>query len=269
MDQSKAARWPAPANSCELTCAMFLPKPPSPERIGFLKGWHYAHRGLHRGHAPLENSMAAFEAAIAGGNGIECDVQCSADGVTYVFHDKTLDRLTEATGAFANQDSATLDALPLRGGNGAVPRLSALLALVNRQVSLLIELKIETGEPVDTLCHAVKHELSAYAGPVAVMSFHPGVSRWFRKHAPEIVRGLVVTETGEGGLRSSFTRHLAVRYAYPDFLAYDIKDLPSRFAANARSKGFPLLSWTVRTAEQWRTVEAEADAPIYEELGEE
>jgi len=251
-----------------MTFAMFLPPPPSPDRVSFLKGWHYAHRGLHQGQAPLENSMGAFKAAIAQGNGIECDVRCSADGIVYAFHDEMLDRLTDSTGLFAHQDSLSLEALPLRGDNGVAPTLSALLRVVNGKVPLLIELKIDAGDTVDTLCRAVNKDLVAYEGPVAVMSFHPGVSRWFRTHASHVVRGLVVTETGEGGLRSSLTRHLVMRYAHPDFLAYDINDLPSRFAAKARAKGFPLLSWTVRTAEQWRTVEDEADAPIYEDLNE-
>jgi len=156
---------------------MFLPSPPAASRIGFLKSGRYAHRGLHSGQAPLENSMGAFKAAMARGDGIECDVRCSADGVVYVFHDKILDRLTEAMGTFSDLDSRTLDALRLRGDNGTVPRLSTLLSLANGAVPLLIELKIDTGEAVDTLCRAVTAELTHYQGPAAAMSFHPGVSR--------------------------------------------------------------------------------------------
>ena len=35
-------------------------------------------------------------------------------------------------------------------------------------------------------------------------------------------------------------------HARPDFLAYDIRDLPSRFAAGQRRRGLPVLTWTVR-----------------------
>ena len=54
-----------------------------------------AHRGLHDPAAGLiENTLAAADAAIAGGYAIECDVQDTADGEAVVFHDFTLDRLT-------------------------------------------------------------------------------------------------------------------------------------------------------------------------------
>ena len=66
---------------------------PDQTRVAFLKGQPYAHRGLH-GNGALENSPAAFEAAIKLGHGIECDVQAAEDGRAFVFHDYELDRLT-------------------------------------------------------------------------------------------------------------------------------------------------------------------------------
>jgi glycerophosphoryl diester phosphodiesterase len=64
-------------------------------RAGWLREVIYAHRGLHGPGVP-ENSLAAADAAIARGFGIECDVQRSRDGQAIVFHDWTLDRLTAA-----------------------------------------------------------------------------------------------------------------------------------------------------------------------------
>ena len=49
----------------------------------------------HRGASAVapENSMAAFEAAIAAGaDGIEFDVHLSRDGVPVIIHDETLQR---------------------------------------------------------------------------------------------------------------------------------------------------------------------------------
>ena len=48
-----------------------------------LRGWSYAHRGLHGPGAP-ENSMAAFRAALDGGFGVELDVHLLKDGKTMV-----------------------------------------------------------------------------------------------------------------------------------------------------------------------------------------
>ena len=57
----------------------------------------YAHRGLHDG-TRAENSMSAFKAAVDAGYGIELDVRLSSDGELVVFHDNTLDRMTESKG---------------------------------------------------------------------------------------------------------------------------------------------------------------------------
>ena len=233
-------------------------------RAMFLGTTDYAHRGLHRlGTACVENSLPAFTAAVEGGFGIECDVRLSADGIVFVFHDSTLDRLTAEHGRLVDRSAEALDAITL-SGDGPIPRLSTLLALVTGRVPLLIELKIDRGERVAPLCRAVRDALADYAGPVAVMSFHPGVARWFRTYAPDVPRGLVVTEEGGRGRWNAARRSLAMRLVAPDFLAHDIRDLPGPFARLARRRGLPVLSWTVRTAQHWQTVRAYADAAIFE-----
>ena len=62
-----------------------------------------AHRGYHdRAAGRIENTLPAAEAAIAHDFAIECDLQPTADGRVVVFHDDTLDRLTEAQGPVAD-----------------------------------------------------------------------------------------------------------------------------------------------------------------------
>ena len=56
-----------------------------------LRGWSYAHRGLHGSGIP-ENSMAAFRAALEKGYGIEFDVHLMKDGELAVIHDSSLKR---------------------------------------------------------------------------------------------------------------------------------------------------------------------------------
>ncbi len=62
-------------------------------------------------------------------------------------------------------------------------------------------------------------------------------------------------------------RHLFLWKARPDFLAYDIRDLPSRFAARQRARGLPVLTWAVRSAEHRERAAEHADAPIAEGAG--
>lgn len=241
---------------------LIAPAPPA-RRVAFLRAQAFAHRGLH-GAGAVENSRAAFTAAIAAGHGIECDVRLSRDGEAFVFHDERLDRLTGQTGLLSDLGSAALDAIRLTGGEETLPRLTEILALVAGRVPLLIELKAPDGE-VAPLCMAVRRALEGYGGTAAVMAFNPEVSRWYATYAPRIVRGLVVSEKGKRDWRGRIGRHRALWRAKPDFLAYDIRDLPSRFAAGQRARGLPVLTWTVRDAASERIGLDHADQIIFEQ----
>jgi glycerophosphoryl diester phosphodiesterase len=221
----------------------------------------FAHRGLHGG-GRSENSRAAFAAAIAAGSGIELDVQASADGQAMVFHDYDLERLSEGFGAFAALAGAELQRIRLKGSDETIPTLTEILALIDGRTPLLIELK-SPGRRVAPLCRAVQRALQAYSGAVAAMSFNPEIGRHFYRQAPDVLRGLVVTEQGKG-LRGRIERPLALWRSHADFLAYDIRDLPSRFAAARRATGMPVLTWTVRSLVERARAAEHASQIIYE-----
>lgn len=243
-----------------------LPSVPE-SRAGWLGRQDFAHRGLHGPGVP-ENSRAAFVAAIERRLGIECDVQCSRDGVALVFHDWTLDRLTGESGDVRARDAADVRRIALSGCDESIPELAEVLDLVDGRVPLLVEVKSRREIAVEPICLSVRRGLEDYRGEVGVMSFDPRVGRWFARNAPDIVRGLVVTEEGTGaqwhGLWHDLRRHLALRMACPDFLAYDVRDLPSRFASAQRRRGMALATWTVRTEENLELARRHADAAIAE-----
>lgn len=241
----------------------WLAPPPDPRKVVWIAGTVFAHRGLHGAGVP-ENSPAGFAAALERGMGIECDVQRSGDGQAMVFHDWDLDRLTAQTGPVAARPASALSAIPLAGGSDTIPSLRAVLDLVAGRAPLLIEVKAKRETRIGALCLAVRRQLEGYRGPHAVMSFDPRVSRWFAVHSPLTVRGLVVTEEDDKALPGMVRRRLALWHARPDFLAYDIRDLPSRFAAAQRRRGLPVATWTVRTAEHLERAALHADAPIAE-----
>ena len=224
----------------------------------------FAHRGLHGPGRP-ENSRAAFEAAIAAGSGIELDVQRSGDGQAIVFHDYQLDRLTTARGLVADLKADELGALHLGGTAETIPPLADALRLIAGRTPLLIEVK-SPDRHIVPLCRAVEAALAGYAGPVGIMSFNPEVGAWFARHAPERLRGLVVTESGKKGWRGRIERRLSFWRARADFLAYDIRDLPSAFAAGKRAAGAPVFTWTVRSAEDRARAAACADQIIFEDV---
>jgi glycerophosphoryl diester phosphodiesterase len=226
--------------------------------LGALFAKPFAHRGLHKAGI-TENSRAAFRAAIHAGHGIELDVQASGDGEAIVFHDYELGRLTDAKGKLAEMSAAALGAIPLKGESEGLPTLAEILSLIDGRAPLLIEVK-SPGRRVAALSGAVARALEFYIGPVAVMSFNPGVPRWFARHRPEVPRGLVVTEDGQPE-RGRLKRKLSLWWSRADFLAYDIRDLPSAFAA---ASGLTLGTWTVRTEAQRATAARHADQIIYE-----
>lgn len=241
---------------------------PDPAKVGWLRAWTFAHRGLHGAGVP-ENSPAAFAGAIARGMGIECDVQRSGDGVAMVFHDADLDRLTAETGPVAARSAAELGKMVLSGGTETIPTLRQMLDQVAGQVPLLIEIKSPKGSHgrVASLCLTVRRVLEGYLGQHAIMSFDPRIVRWFADHSPLTLRGLVVTEQDDTALPGMVRRRLSLWHAKPQFLAYDVRDLPSRFASGQRSRGLPVLTWTVRSAELAQRARDHADAAIAEGAG--
>jgi len=215
-----------------------------------------------------ENSLAAFSAAIEAGHGIECDVQRARDGTPMVFHDWELDRLTDEEGPVAKRDARSLARIALKGGEQQrIPTLADLLELVAGRVPLLIEVKSRKDARVSAHCLAIRRALEGYRGAHGVMSFDPRVAHWFAAHSPTTLRGLVVSEQDDKALPGRIRRSLAIRHAQPDFLAWDVRDLPSRLAAAQRRKGRPVATWTVRTEDQRARAERYADAPIAEGHG--
>ena len=68
---------------------------------------NYAHRGASE-YAP-ENTLSSFYMGLQlGANGIETDVQRTKDGVLVLFHDDTVDRVTNGVGKLCDY---TLDEL--------------------------------------------------------------------------------------------------------------------------------------------------------------
>lgn len=241
---------------------------PKAKKVAWLNDATFAHRGLHGPGVP-ENSPTAFARAIARGLGIECDVRRSYDGQAMVFHDGDLERMTGIEGRVSRRGSKELEQIRLIGGSeqDTIPTLRTLLRTIDGKVPLLIEIKSRKDYHYTAICLAVRRVLEGYLGPHAVMSFDPRVTRWFADHSPLTVRGLVVTEDNDKTLAGRLKRRQALWLARPDFLAYDVRDLPSAFAAEQRARGLPLATWTVRDAELKERALDYADASIAEASG--
>ena len=83
----------------------------------------------HRGFSPAghENSMAAFRAAVELGYGyVETDVRTTADGELMVFHDESLDRVTDGSGPIAEHTLSQLRRVRIHGVE-PIPTMEELL----------------------------------------------------------------------------------------------------------------------------------------------
>src|SRR5690349_19352057 len=107
----------------------------------------YAHRGLWSGPRIPENSAAAFHSAQTQGIGVELDVRLTSDGVPFVFHDATLERMCGRPEAVSSLPANALAQTLLPNGY-MIPSLAEALDIMADQ-PVLIELKVD--RPGDTV----------------------------------------------------------------------------------------------------------------------
>jgi len=97
------------------------------------------HRGA-KGHL-AENTLESIKKALQlGVDGIEIDVHRCASGELVVFHDFTLDRMTDTSGEVSKFTLKQLKKVEVKG-HGQIPTLSEVMAFVNNKCLLNIELK--------------------------------------------------------------------------------------------------------------------------------
>ena len=230
-----------------------------------------AHRGLH-GADVIENTASAFTAAIAGGYGIECDLQISADGEAMVHHDDALGRLTDGHERLADLSAAALKAVRFKASDDRMLALSELCELVAGRATLVLELKSRF-DGDHRLVERTAKALGGYSGPVAVMSFDPDLIAALRISAPALTRGIVAERHYDHPEWAALTFSQKLSLAYllhgihtrPHFIAYSAADLPAAAPFVARAVfGLPLLTWTVRNDEELKRARRHADQIIFE-----
>ena len=216
-----------------------------------------AHRGLHdMSHGIVENTASAFAAAIAGSYAIECDLQLTADGEAVVFHDETLERLTESQGWVKNLTAPEMRKATIRYSNDRMQTLGELLEQADGKMPLLIELKSHW-DGNDALVKRTLHHLRNYRGPYALMSFDPDMVEAVHVQSPLTVRGIVAGR----GIDEYYSwlpleRRLELRSfshvarTEPHFVSFYFLDLPFAPVAKLRQAGLPVISWTIRSADE-------------------
>jgi glycerophosphoryl diester phosphodiesterase len=226
-----------------------------------------AHRGLHDAENGVpENSLAAFDAARREGYPIELDVRILRDGGVVVFHDESLERMTGGPTMLEGEDSETIRTYRLAGTDETIPFLTEVFDVVRGKVPVLIELK-NFGVP-GQLEAAVHSALQSYNGRCAVQSFNPFSMGWFKVNAPQITRGHLsggfVGVPLEEDLKETLRSLELIDVSAPAFVGFDVRFLPFDPVSELRSRGMPILGWTVRSHQEQRHALQWCDNYIFE-----
>ena len=252
MKKALGAAVPAALSLAALAVFAAAPGRASSEQKRQFSGRNFAHRGLHRADKSVpENSMAAFRAAVEHGYGIELDARLTRDGRVVVFHDDDLGRLCLVRGRIEDKTLEQIKKLRLCGTDEGIPLLSQVLELVSGRVPVIIEIKGRRRS--DELCAHILDMLRCYSGDVCVESFDPLIVRWWRKNAPEVLRGVLSAPpealgTGFGRLgRFLHARLLTNFLSRPQFIAYGLgsRRPPAAFSL-CRLFGAMKCVWTSR-----------------------
>ncbi len=234
-----------------------------------------AHRGLHDEQFP-ENSMPAYEQAIAHNFNIEIDVHVSKDGEVVVFHDDNLKRVCGVDKLVKNCTLAELKSYPLANTEYTIPTLKEFLTLVNGQVGILCEIK-----GVNPFNHRIVRETIkvldevGYKGNIALQSFDFGAVLYAKRHC-NLPCGELCTWNSPDNKNhrwwvTSFMGKLWInKITRPDFIAYDVRALDKSLPENKWlikwSKKLPILTWTVKSQDTLDAAHKYANNVIFEDM---
>lgn len=203
----------------------------------------------HRGGAALvanlgiENTVRAFVgAADLGFRYMETDVHTSCDGVPYVLHDETLERMAGISKRLDDMPSTELDGV-LVGGREPLPRLETLLTALP-DAHFNIDLK-DDGAPrrvADVLAR------TGATGRVTVASFDNRRIKLFRSLEPDVATSASTRETAAFVLgprrRRLGAAGGAARLQLP-LDRYGIRVVTRRLVERAHAAGLAVDVWTI------------------------
>lgn len=225
----------------------------------------YPVRLAHRGSRTLwpENTHHAFDGAVdLGYRYIETDVRVTRDDVVVVFHDETLERLTNGVGAVSDWDWDDLkhldaaynfspdgESFPLRGTGIRIPRLDETL-LTYPDVNFNIDLKAKRSEwsVADVIVRTKRFD------SVLVGGFIDTRTARFRR----ITKGRVATSAGSAASAAMYAASRVGRTSSDKFDAFQLPAESRGLKVDAKlvdaihESDSQIHVWTVDDAERIR-----------------
>ncbi|NLM36971.1 MAG: hypothetical protein GX202_02450 [Firmicutes bacterium] len=143
---------------------------------------------------------------------------------------------------------------------------------------LYIEVKNEG--KVGEMERLLYEELQGYQGPYAIMSFNPFTLQWFRKNAPEVLRGqlagsFIVSDYEveyAGTTRLPWYKKILLENLFlnfisrPHFVVYEINNTTPTRLERLKKLGVPLLGWTVKSKAEYEASKGKFDNLIVDAI---
>lgn len=254
---------------CLLLTFLIAPRMFNKPDMSALMDKSVAHRGYFDNQAGIpENSLASFEAAIEKGFVIELDIQLSSDGVAMVFHDADLERVCGVEGKIWEYTAAELKEMKLMGTEETIPTFEETLALVDGQVPLLVEYKMD--KPDTAVCAAGQALLDKYNGAYAIQCFDPRALLWYKKNAPQVARGQLAEKFWEKEEYEGKALYLVLTYMLtnvatrPDFISYKAIHKDNLSLNICRMLGAKTACYTLKSEEEFNYVNGDFDMYIFD-----
>lgn len=248
---------------------LVAPKKTGREQRAPFSGLMAAHRGLYeKDQSVPENTLEAFRRAAETGYGVELDVQLSSDGAVVVFHDDTVDRMTEFLGRVDSFTLRELQAMPLKNTEHRIPLFTDVMAVLDTKSPTIVELKSTKNYP--ELCSKTLAILRTCKGPYCVESFDPHIVRWFYKNAPDIMRGQLTEsfrywrKSGKKLWQAILMHTLCCNFlTHPQFIAFGRGPRPLCWFLG-KLTGAVHVYWTERPDSDHALLQKQYDCRIFE-----
>lgn len=199
------------------------------------------HRGA-MGHE-TENTLASVQKALdLGVDMIEIDVYKISSGELVVFHDKTVDRLTNGPGNIEEYNISDLSRLILDGGH-KIPMLQDVLKLIDNKVVLNIELKgANTADKVNHTIDFYTKSRGWLPENFIISSFNWDELRAMRKLNKNVAIAVLTEDDPLDAIEVG--KELNAVAINPYF-----KNLDADVAKKIKEAGFKIYTWTVNEPE--------------------
>ena len=198
----------------------------------------------HRGGADesFENTLESFDYSKSlGCKFIETDVQVSADGIPYIFHDDDLKRVLNISSRFDSLSSQEIDKLKIFD-QYRIPKLEEAL---NEFPEISFQIDFKTDGVVAPALDVIKKTKSFER--VCVASFNSERLKRVRSTYPdlcismgpnEVIKTLISSFGLYKGLIDGDCLQIPIRY-------YGVRVVTKRFVKYLKSKGLKIMVWTI------------------------